>query len=342
MVFMRYIGSKQLLLKNIEQVIYENVKDDCWIFCDIFSWTWTVGFHFKNHYKIISNDLLYFSYVIQQAKIWINVMPSFSWLDKIWVKDPLRYLNNNLELVENWFIHQNYSPWWSEWRMYFTEENAIRIDSIRLLIDKWKQDDCINQREYFYLLASLIEAIPFISNIAWTYWAYLKHRDKRALNPLDLKSFVITNNNQDNICYNWNSSEIIKKLNWDILYIDPPYNSRQYVPNYHVLETIACYDNPEIYWKTGMRPYTDKKSKFCSKVNVLSEFDDLIKNANFKHIIVSYSSEWILSEHQIKDVLCNYGNKDSYRLYRIPYRRYKHTKWENTKSLEEFMFYIWK
>ena len=82
--------------------------------------------------------------------------------------------------------------------------------------------------EYKYLLASLIEAVPFVSNTTGTYGAYLKTWDKRAYKRLELVKLGVLNNSKRNICYNEDANELIKKISGDILYIDPPYNERQY------------------------------------------------------------------------------------------------------------------
>ena len=134
----------------------------------------------------------------------------------------------------------------------------------------------LSDNEYYYLLAGLIEAVPYISNIAGTYGAYLKHWDKRTNKKLELVRIKTIKNSMSNMCFNEDSNELIKKISGDILYIDPPYNSRQYATNYHLLETISRYDNPNIYGKTGLRPYQDLKSKYCLKREVVDTFSNLI------------------------------------------------------------------
>lgn len=343
---MRYIGSKRLLLEEIDKVISENIKWKPQIFCDIFSWTWVVSEYMKKKYTIISNDILYFSYVMQRASIMENIIPDFNVLNNYLNECPFEYLNNKKitlsDFNENPFIYNNYSPNEKSDRMYLTNDNSLKIDFIRQELNKWKKEELIQDNEYYYILACLIHAIPFYSNITWTYWAYLKNWDKRALKKLEINKLNIYNNFNDNIVYNEDSNNLINQISWDILYLDPPYNSRQYLPNYHLLETIAKYDNPEIYWKTWMRPYKNVKSKYCVKSEVLSQFNNLIEKANFKHVILSYSTEWLMSEKEISDILCNHWKKESYRLYKIPYRRYKHTKWDIQHNLEELLFYIEK
>ena len=75
--------------------------------------------------------------------------------------------------------------------------------------------------------------------------------------------------------------------------MDPPYNERQYAPNYFILELIAegWFDDrhPQIYGKTGMRPYENQKSLYCKKEAVRETFRDLIKNADTKYMLLSYN-----------------------------------------------------
>lgn len=340
---MRYIGSKVNLLDEIENVINLKIEDNSEVFCDIFSGTGTVGAHFKKDFSIKSNDILYFSHIIQKAKIELNHIPDFKELKKHGITDPLDYLENaDYEIKESYFITMNYSPYNENDRMYFTVENASRIDFIRQTIEQWKELKLINEKEYIYLLAVLIESIPYVSNISGTYGAYLKHWDKRALNPIKLNTIDIINNTKRNKSFNGDSNEVIKKLKGDILYIDPPYNGRQYITNYHVLETIARYDYPDIYGITGLRPYEDAKSRYCLKKDVKDAFEDLIKKAKFKHIIISYSSDGLLTEEDIKEVLVRHGIAETYDLTKIPYRKYKSKHKQESNVLYEYLFYIQK
>ena len=75
---LRYIGSKTLLLENIEKIIKKHTTGHETTFCDIFSGTGVVARYFKPMYEIYTNDTLHFSYVIQKATIENNQIPSFS------------------------------------------------------------------------------------------------------------------------------------------------------------------------------------------------------------------------------------------------------------------------
>ena len=197
-------------------------------FCDIFSGTASVARFFKNKYEIISNDILYFSYVLQKATIKNNEIPKFENVkNKINNDNILEFLETSkIENTEdNTFIYNNYSPNDNCERMYLTSENAKRIDYIRNTIEQWKNKNWINENEYFYLIASLIEGIPFVSNITGTYGAYLKNWDKRALKKFEMIRLNVIDNGRENQCYSENANELIKKITGDILYIDPPYNT---------------------------------------------------------------------------------------------------------------------
>lgn len=342
---MRFIGNKTNLLNDIAQVIKENCDGTEKVFCDIFSGTASVARFFKNRYKIISNDLLYFSYVLQKGTIENNEIPSFKKLeDRLNIHDVFDYLEN-IDIKQekfNKFIYENYSPNKKCERMYLTSENALRIDFIRNKIEEWRNKELINKNEYYYLLAALIEGVPFVSNITGTYGAYLKQWDKRAFKKFEMIRLNVIDNNVKNQCYNKNSNDLIQEISGDILYLDPPYNERQYLPNYHLLETIARYDNPEIKGKTGIREYNSEKSNYCIKNKVYSEMEELIKNAKFKHIIVSYNQDGLLSKNDIETILKKYGNKETYKLYEIPYKQYQN---KLTKKLDihyEYLFYISK
>ena len=126
------------------------------------------------------------------------------------------------------------------------------------------------------------------------------------------------------------------------IYIDPPYNGRQYLPNYHVLETAAKYDFPEVRGVTGQRSYENQKSDFCLKTKVASAFEKLIQNAQFKHIVLSYSTDGLMSLDEIENTMKKYGKPESFMIYWIPYRRYKSRAQGDKEVLKEMLVYVEK
>lgn len=341
---MRYIGSKLNLLPQLDAVVSE--RQLCGgTFCDVFSGTGTVGRYFKNRFPIYSNDLLYFSHVIQYAGIQLNSVPDFSELERE-IGNPFHYLNNinssKYSFDSEPFIAMNYSFYGKDKRMYFTEINALHIDAIRQSIQKWLDNRLITIEGFMFLLASLLECVPSVSNIAGTYGAYLKHWDSRTSKPVALQPINIIDNGEINISYNENANDLIKKISGEVLYVDPPYNGRQYLGNYHVLETIAKYDYPILQGKTGMRQDMDKISDFCKKRKVAKSFDDLLGNANFDYIFISYSTEGLLSEDELVAIAEKYSDPKKLKVYKFPYRRYSRIKDNNKPKVHEIVVSVAK
>ena len=344
---MRYIGSKVNLLKYLELQI-NNLYDSTYSFCDLFAGTGVlaVGRYFKRNFKVMSNDLLYFSYVLQKATIELNEVPDFRKLVAEIGIDPFEYfalLDEDTYHFDKppFFFHQ-YSPSGEAGRQYFTPNNALRIDAIRQIIEEWRRHDLITEQEYFYLVAGLVEAVPFVSNIAGTYGAFLKTWDKRAFKMLNPVKLQVVDNGKTNQCFNKDSNCLIKDISGDILYIDPPYNGRQYISNYHILETVARYDYPNLRGKTGLRQDSNSSSKYCKRSEVFQSFDALIAEARFDHILVSYSNEGLMTEEQISSSLKSYGKPKTLRIERIPFRRYKRISGSVKHNLNELIFSIEK
>lgn len=314
---MNYIGSKHKLFSFIKEAVYSIVGKNLsnMVFCDLFAGTGIVGRGFKPEVKsVIANDLEYYSYVLNQ-----NYIGNY------------KVLNDTQSLIEELstitpmkgFVFKNYCLGGKSERQYFSNENGMAIDAIRLQIEEWLTKRKITQNTYFFLLASLLESADKVANTASVYGAYLKHLKPSAQKKLILKAaeFDITENNHS--VYNEDSNSLIYKIEGDILYLDPPYNARQYGANYHILNTIAKYDNFEPKGKTGLRDYN--KSQYCSKRSVIEAFEELIREARFKYIFLSYNNEGLMSVEDVKSIMSKYGKYD---LQSTNYQRFKADKTE--------------
>lgn len=324
---MNYIGSKLKLSNWLEAEITNAVGDSLSnkVFCDLFAGTGIVGRKFKTNVKqVIANDMEYYSYVLNRN--YIGNHQTISKADEL-----LQELENLLP--KEGFIYQNYCLGSGSERQYFSDENGKKIDSIRMQIEEWKNTHYIDEDTYYFLLATLLENADKVANTASVYGAFLKNLKRSALKPLSLEPALFEINCNDHQVYQMDANQLIKNISGDILYLDPPYNARQYGANYHMLNTIALYDNFTPKGKTGLREYN--RSKYCSKSDVTSEFETLIREANFKYIFLSYNNEGLMSVEQVRDIFERYGKYD---LVQTEYQRFKADKTENRKHKADSTF----
>lgn len=315
---MNYIGSKYSLLEFLRDTIgnvtgYENGEGHT--FADLFAGTGVVGAAYKEMgYQVISNDIQYYSYVLNK-----HLIENVPTLDD----SPLNELNS-LTGTEG-FVYNNYCKGSNSERNYFTDSNGQKCDAVRIALERMHNEGEIDDSVYFYFLASLVNSIDKYANTASVYGAFLKHIKKSAQKEFKLELLPVISGSKGKV-YNEDINALIRRVSGDILYLDPPYNARQYCTNYHVLETIARYDNPVLNGKTGLRDYSSQKSLFCSKRTVDKTFDDLISHADFKYIFLSYNNEGLMSLDTIKAIMSKYGK---YTCYTKDYRRFKADKDEN-------------
>ena len=352
---MNYIWSKLSLLEFIENWINQVVWNRNYTFSDLFAWTWVVWAHFKQKWhKVIANDFQYYSYVLSRHYIWNHTDLYFSkLLDEIpdlltWDVNTYKqivcdYLNNIP--WKKWFIYNNYSLGWTKWkefeRQYFSDENAMKCDAIRIKIENWKNENKITEDEYYFLLASLLEAIDKVANTASVYWAFLKKLKKSAQKPLELKPAELYINDYEHKIFYEDINSLVTRTKHDVVYLDPPYNHRQYAWNYHILETIAKYDNPKIKWKTWMRDNSNQRSLYCSRSQVKEAYKDLIQNIDANYIFLSYNDEWLMSPEDIKEIMSMRGE---YWFFKKDYRRFKADKtWARNYKKDwvvEYLHYV--
>lgn len=314
---MNYIGSKYKLSEFIKQGVYsvvgQNLSDK--VFCDLFAGTGIVGRSFKKEVKqVISNDLEYYSFVLNK-----NYIENHESLDFL----PYIFELNSLEGKKG-FIFEEYSENGLAGRQYFKANNGKKIDAIRQKIEQWKTSNEISDNLYYFLLASLLESADKVANTASVYGAFLKHIKKSAQKDLWIEPAIFIENENEHLVFNENANDLIQKIWGDILYLDPPYNAREYGANYHLLNTIARYDAFIPKGKTGLRDY--QKSNFCKKNQVSEAFENLIKNANFNYIFLSYNNEGLMPSDEIQKIMKKYGKYD---LITTEYARFRADKEEN-------------
>lgn len=239
-------------------------------------------------------------------------------------------------------ISRNYCP--GGWRraMYFTDENGRRIDGILDFLRENYREGVLTKWELHLLLSALLDAADRAANISGTYGSYLKSFQRNALERLMLRTPEVIPSELSHEVYREDGNELVRKVSADVLYVDPPYNHRQYAANYHILEVIAEHHRVDdlkeyeaaLYGKTGLRPYDDLKSSYCvppssrSDVkNALTAMTDLILSSRARHVVVSYNEEGLLTREEIGAILSRFSGKRSFDfetgMRTILYRRFR-------------------
>jgi len=321
----RYIGSKHKLIEWIFSVL-EKECEKGGSFVDIFAGTGVVAAVATRHFdEVILNDFLHSNYAIYQA-FFGNGKWDREKIDGI-VKD---YNNIDADDLEDNYFSDNFGG------KYFSKKSAKLIGFIRENLEENKLN--LTEKEYYILLASLLYSIDKVANTVGHYDAYFKkdHIEDgffmRPIDPIDTNRVVI---------YREDANELAKKLTADIVYIDPPYNSRQYSRFYHVLETLTKWDKPELFG-TALKPAEENMSDYC-RVSAKDRLRELVNDLNAKYLVVSYnntydsksnSSKNKITLQEIKNILTSKGKTKVFE------KNYRHFNAGNTdfKNHKEYLF----
>jgi adenine-specific DNA-methyltransferase len=188
------------------------------------------------------------------------------------------------------FFWSEYSPGSVAQRLYFTKENARKIDAMRDLIQIWVAAGKVSQIERRLLIADLISACARVANTAGTYGCFLTYWTRSALEPIRLEPRSLRTTS---VPWGFSCDDVanVPVKEHDVVYLDPPYTKRQYAAYYHVNETLAHGDHPDVGGKTGLRPWQDRASDYCYKRRALNALTTLIAAIPARQVFLSYSSE---------------------------------------------------
>lgn len=317
----RYLGSKQKLLGFIEEVVDKHTKNIESV-ADIFGGTGVVAALFRDKgKKIIINDILKSNYVSYQT--WFgNEKVNYSQ-----IKNIIHELNS-IQADRDNYVSKNFG------NKYFSMDNARKIGEMREKIESYK----LNKREKSFLLTSLMYAMDKVANTVGHYDAYRKKMD--SLDPIYLK-VPVHFENRNNEIYCEDANQLVKKIQADLVYIDTPYNSRQYGDTYHLLENIIEWKKPKVMGVAKkMVNRSHIKSDYSTKKAPIV-FEDLIQNINAKYILVSYNnmaqkgngrSNAKISNEEILQILKKRGKV---QVFEIPFQVFTtgKTKIDNHKEL---------
>lgn len=349
---MRFIGSKQKLLPFIRGVFENHVKKNGkpLVAGDLFCGTAVVSGLMKElNYIVIANDNLRLGYVLAQAMLSIDAEPTFERLlaeDDSSDKELLPY-DRVLEILNrlpgnDGFFSRQYSPHdqvpEKSHRLYFTTDNARKIDAMRTKLGSWEADSLVTESELCLLKADLMRATNRIANISGTYGYFNRTWDTRSKNILRLIRSPISAGISGHTVHCEDANHLAQRATFDLVYLDPPYTWRHYGAYYHILETIAVGDEPPLAGRSGLRPWESTRSPYCEPKNAASALSALIDSLDARHIFLSYNSEGLVSHDHILDAFSRRGEPISHE---IGYRRYlSNSGGSRNKVVTERLYYV--
>lgn len=267
----RYLGNKAGVLDLIDEVLTAAVGEFDSL-CDIFAGTGTVSQHNNSPaVQVIANDILFSNYIPLYA--WLSPEPC-NW-ERVFER--IQSLNK-LEAADDNYVSEHFGG------TFFSLENARRIGAVREQIEHYTA----SAREKAVLLSSLIYAMDRVANTVGHYDAFRSTMD--SLKPLELRPPLIRDAcNERNAIYNDDANALIGRIECDVLYLDPPYNSRQYCDLYHVLENVVRWQKPSVFGKAKKFDRKALKSKYNCK-EAYRAMADLISRAEARCILLSYNN----------------------------------------------------
>jgi adenine-specific DNA-methyltransferase len=309
---MRYIGSKVAVLPKLAEIIRHNAPDARSL-CDPFAGTCTVARHFKNlGLRVVTGDVLQLSFAFQIATVGLNREPRFArLLDSGTVyrrkgQSACQAVFHHLNALpgKKGYVTRHFSPAGKARRLFFTVNNAMRIDVTRETIAEWADLGLLTPKERVFVLAALIDAADKVANTAGTYWAYLKRFSREAAKRISLLPLPVSSNGFANSCNLMDARALTANTDADILYLDPPYNEREYSGYYHFPETLARGDKPVPNGRSGApHPSARQHSDFCSSSLAESALEALITRATCRYILVHYTLNGLVPHRQILRML---------------------------------------
>lgn len=332
----RYIGSKSRIVSEILNIIGEPKSR---LFIDVFAGTGIVSREAsKIGWSIHANDYLHSATTLNIANFLSKEDVSFKHLGGY---SKAVAILNSIEPIKGYF-YQEYSPSIESRsgheRRYFTNDNAMKIDAIRVQIENWYDNNLISELEKSLLLADLIGAVNAVANTAGTYGCFLKNWDKSAEAAMILSTRNLPDKRVPFKVTNHDFRDLIHTPIKSVAYVDPPYSKRQYAAYYHILETLVLYDSPNVYGVTGLRYWQDKASPFCYKKYAPQAFEDLLNTINSNEMYISYSDEGQVAVEHLEEIFQKHGKTEVHKIGAIGRYRPNSKASQKRNEVNEYLF----
>ena len=313
---MRYIGNKTKLLSFLTSRIRQ-LGIEPGVAHDAFAGTAAVGRQLKtNGWRVHTSDLMTYSYVMQRALVVASRTRGLAAL--------AGRLTRDVPAVDGFFA-RNFGP--AGGRMYFTDENARRIDGARTALEEWRRSGAVDEDTFYVLLAGIIEGADRVANTAGVYAAFIKRWQPNALKPFGVTTELPIACGRQCRAYQADAVDVARRLGRiDLLYLDPPYNNRQYAGYYHVPELLArgWFAHPvALRGKTGLIEDAAQRSDWCSRRRAPDALRALVAATGARHVLVSYNTEGVIPDGEFRAILADASVDGRVRRFTKRYKRYR-------------------
>ena len=333
---MRYIGNKTKLLSFLDEKL-KTLDIPPGVAHDAFAGTAAVGRALKaSGWCVHSSDLMTYSYVLQRAYVVASESGPLDALasavpvvgraatDEARLQAAAQFLSTGVAPNDGFFA-RSFGP--AGGRMYFTDDNARRIDAARTTLHEWHAGGLITDDSFFLLLAAIIEGADRVANTAGVYAAYIKQWQPNALRAFAVVPEQPVASAGRSVAHLADAAHVARLLGHiDLLYVDPPYNNRQYAGYYHVPELIArgwFGEEVALRGKTGLIEDGDQRSDWCSRRQAPNALRELLDVTSATHVLVSYNSEGLIPDKELRGILRDASVDGRERRFTTRYKRYR-------------------
>ncbi|CAH0195065.1 DNA adenine methylase [Pseudomonas carnis] len=317
----RYFGSKASTAPVVADIALDGYKNAT--VADAFGGLGNIGAEFKKRGCLVTAcDLLHFPNAFQHVRLVCDGLPNFSRVRKLLSvssQEGLLIHLNSLCSDESWFVKE-----YAEVRGFFTAENAAKISAVWLEIKSWKTLELIDVDEEKFLIASLLNSMDAVANTAGTYYAYLKKWDRKALKTFSFEWYLGFVEGPRGVAIRGDALNYLSDKKFEVLYLDPPYNGRDYSRYYHLPETLAKFEEVSVdsNSKCGQPVVRSTMGSQIRNAMRLPYLLDLINSVSWERLVVQYADGAHICLNELERALVTQG---TLKVHEIPALGYQST-----------------
>lgn len=328
----RYFGSKASNADTVADLATSGFNGE--LVADAFGGLGNMGVEFKRRgYKVTTCDILNFPHAFQHARISCQEMPSFSKVCNAYGlrdTDELLGVLSAGDVPSAWFIDE-----FSAKRQFFTPENATLVSSAWMHISSWVANGWVTDSERKYAVASLLNSADSIANTAGTYYAYLKAWHRKSLKRFQMKWLPVESGHFEGTALKGDVVECLSEKAFDLLYLDPPYNGRDYSRYYHLPELLSKLSPQKIdpSSKSGQPLCRSTEGVHIREARTMRYLEKLIEKVSWNRLVFHYADGAHIPLVELSDTLSKYGHLTLHKVPALGFR--------NTPGRREVNHYIY-